>query len=163
MFGDVLQSNVCISFMVLILCSSCMFACAGTAAAAVMRGGSQNFSIKAAANGDYINNFGTGDIVCNREFFTMTEDRPIVKEVSLLSSVDVLLHHVQIFMCRMEPYWVFLSLVTACSATASLLLTVAGIFVLLCSCMPNITKPIQPVLWKLRSLWPMFGVCFALY
>ncbi len=54
-------------------------------AAAVMRGGSQNFSIKAAANGDYINNFGSGDIVCNREFFTMTEDRPIVKEVSCLS------------------------------------------------------------------------------
>ncbi len=51
----------------------------------VMRGGSQNFSIKAAANGDYINNFGSGDIVCNREFFTMTEDRPIVKEVSCLS------------------------------------------------------------------------------
>ncbi len=54
-------------------------------AIAVMRGGSQNFSIKAAANGDYINNFGSGDIVCNREFFTMTEDRPIVKEVSCLS------------------------------------------------------------------------------
>lgn len=52
----------------------------GTAAPAML-GGSQNFSIKAAANGDYINNFGTGDIVCNREFFTMTEDRPIVKEV----------------------------------------------------------------------------------
>ena len=51
-------------------------------AAPVMMGGSQNFSIKAAANGDYINNFGNGDIVCNREFFTMTEDRPIVKEVS---------------------------------------------------------------------------------
>ena len=54
----------------------------GTAAPApIMRGGSQNFTIKAAANGDYINNFGSGDIVCNREFFTMTEDRPIVKEV----------------------------------------------------------------------------------
>ncbi|KAA6429130.1 MAG: hypothetical protein FRX49_01239 [Trebouxia sp. A1-2] len=47
----------------------------------VVRGASQNFSIKAAANGDYINNFGNGDIVCNREFFTMTEDRPIVKEI----------------------------------------------------------------------------------
>lgn len=51
----------------------------------LVRGGSQNYTIKAAANGDYINNFGTGDIVCNREFFTMTEDRPIVKEVSLVS------------------------------------------------------------------------------
>lgn len=50
-------------------------------AAPIMRGGSQNYTIKAAANGDYVNNFGTGDIVCNREFFTMTEDRPIVKEV----------------------------------------------------------------------------------
>ena len=58
-------------------------------AAPVMRGGSQNFSIKAAANGDYINNFGSGDIVCNREFFTMTEDRPIVKEVSCLSFLSV--------------------------------------------------------------------------
>lgn len=50
-------------------------------AAPIMRGASQNYTIKAAANGDYINNFGSGDIVCNREFFTMTEDRPIVKEV----------------------------------------------------------------------------------
>lgn len=53
-------------------------------AAPIMRGGSQNYTIKAAANGDYINNFGSGDIVCNREFFTMTEDRPIVKEVCFL-------------------------------------------------------------------------------
>ncbi|KAL3142378.1 hypothetical protein ABBQ38_002714 [Trebouxia sp. C0009 RCD-2024] len=50
-------------------------------AAPIMRGGSQNYTIKAAANGDYVNNFGNGDIVCNREFFTMTEDRPIVKEI----------------------------------------------------------------------------------
>ena len=52
-----------------------------------MRGGSQNFSIKAAPNGDYVINFGTGDIVCNREFFTMTEDRPIVKEVSTIQLI----------------------------------------------------------------------------
>lgn len=64
----------------------------------VMRGGSQNFSIKAAANGDYINNFGSGDIVCNREFFTMTEDRPIVKEVSSLSP-SVLLACPSCFCC----------------------------------------------------------------
>lgn len=53
----------------------------GTAIPAL--GGSQNFSIRAASNGDYVNNFGSGDIVCNREFFTMTEDRPIVKEVGV--------------------------------------------------------------------------------
>ena len=53
----------------------------GTAMPAM--GGSQNFSIKAASNGDYVNNFASGDVVCNREFFTMTEDRPIVKEVGL--------------------------------------------------------------------------------
>ena len=64
-----------------------------------MRGGSQNFSIKAAANGDYLNNFGTGDIVCNREFFTMTEDRPIVKEVSLLNIADVFLFLCCSFLC----------------------------------------------------------------
>lgn len=56
----------------------------------VVRGASQNFSIKAAANGDYINNFGNGDIVCNREFFTMTEDRPIVKEVSCFPHLSIL-------------------------------------------------------------------------
>ena len=64
-----------------------MSSCTGTAAPVVMRGGSQNFSIKAAPNGDYVNNFGTGDIVCNREFFTMTEDRPIVKEVSTIQLI----------------------------------------------------------------------------
>lgn len=60
-------------------------------AAPIMRGGSQNYTIKAAANGDYINNFGSGDIVCNREFFTMTEDRPIVKEVNAPSLLSLAL------------------------------------------------------------------------
>eukprot|EP00891_Asterochloris_glomerata_P005557 jgi/Astpho2/5557/Aster-x0687 len=46
--------------------------------------GSQNFTIKAAAQGtpgDFVNPHGPSDLVCNREFFTMTEDRPLVKEV----------------------------------------------------------------------------------
>ena len=60
----------------------------GTAMPAM--GGSQNFSIKAASNGDYVNNFASGDVVCNREFFTMTEDRPIVKEVGLSCCCDAL-------------------------------------------------------------------------
>lgn len=89
-------------------------------AAPIMRGGSQNYTIKAAANGDYINNFGTGDIVCNREFFTMTEDRPIVKEVCLdistghntLSACPFPLKGswaLLMFPCQLGPYCVLLS------------------------------------------------------
>ena len=35
--------------------------------------------------GEFVNPHGPSDLVCNREFFTMTEDRPLVKEVCLAS------------------------------------------------------------------------------
>ena len=87
-------------------------------AAPIMRGGSQNYTIKAAANGDYINNFASGDIVCNQEFFTMTEDRPIVKEVCPLPCPAVLaLPHVRSVGCLSErKYFSSLQLLHAFSA-----------------------------------------------
>lgn len=89
-------------------------------------------------NGDYVNNFASGDVVCNREFFTMTEDRPIVKEVGLCCCCDALVVGVyngtMLLLCRRDAMLVLFcrSMILLLCRSMVLLLKSKCVVLLLC-------------------------------